>query len=278
MSVTDYHKCLSIAGFDGSGGAGLQADLKTFSAWGCYGMTVITALPVQNTMGVRRCYELPLSSISDQLEAIFDDIQPDSIKIGMLFSREIIELVADFVCRRANGIPIVIDPVMYAKSGGVLLKEDAIEALRIELIPLATIITPNRLEAVRLVGKEEITEKSRIMSGLIELSSGHVLLKGGHDDNDLLCDDWLYCPVEKEIMVLHGKRITTRNTHGTGCTMSAAIASGLALGLDMKAACKKAKQYTHMAIENGQNNNIGKGSGPVHHFYHLWPTINLITS
>ncbi|CUT17725.1 MULTISPECIES: bifunctional hydroxymethylpyrimidine kinase/phosphomethylpyrimidine kinase [Candidatus Ichthyocystis] len=277
MSVTNYRKCLSIAGFDGSGGAGLQADLKTFSAWGCYGMTVITALPVQNTMGVRRCYELPLSSISDQLEAIFDDIQPDSIKIGMLFSGEIIELVSSFISHRAKNIPVVLDPVMYAKSGDILLKEDAIDALKYELIPLATIITPNRLEAARLVGKKEVTEKSEIMKSLVQYASGYILLKGGHDKNEL-CDDWLYCPVQKEVTVLHGERIPTKNTHGTGCTMSAAITSGLALGLDVEAACKKAKQYIHMAIKNGEKNSVGKGSGPVHHFYHLWPTINLITS
>ena len=137
------YKCLSIAGFDGSGGAGIQADLKTFSATGCYGMTVLTAIPVQNTCGVRGCYDIPLSCIQEQLEAIFDDIRPDAIKIGMLFSTEVIELVTAFLRKNADGIPIILDPVMVAKSGDPLLQADAVEALRSKLIPIASIITPN---------------------------------------------------------------------------------------------------------------------------------------
>src|SRR4051812_18171480 len=137
------YKVLSIAGFDGSGGAGIQADLKTFSAFGCYGMTVLTALPVQNTQGVKSCYELPLTAIKEQLEAIFMDILPQSIKIGMLFSAEIVTLVANFLKTYASGIPLILDPVLVAKSGDHLLRPDAVEALKTSLIPFVNLITPN---------------------------------------------------------------------------------------------------------------------------------------
>ncbi|WP_092411253.1 MULTISPECIES: bifunctional hydroxymethylpyrimidine kinase/phosphomethylpyrimidine kinase [Candidatus Ichthyocystis] len=278
MEITDnscsFSKCLSIAGFDSSGGAGLQADIKTFSAWGCYGMTVLTALPIQNTMGVRNCYTIPTSSIQEQLEAIFDDIRPDSIKIGMLFSKNIIRLVSKFIQCRAETIPIVTDPVMYAKSGNRLLEEDAVDALKNEIFPLSTVITPNIPEALLLTGLKESTEKHHIMESLIGITSCSVLLKGGHSNSDE-CDDWLYYHKKKNISVLHGKRVQTKNTHGTGCTMSAAIASGLALGFDIPTSCEKAKQYVYNAIIQAQKNPIGKGAGPVHHFYNIWPNLTM---
>lgn len=264
--------CLSIAGFDGSGGAGIQADLKTFSAFGCYGMTVLTALPVQNTRGVRRCYSLPLSSIREQLEAIFDDIRPHSIKVGMLFSSDIIEVVADFLTEKATGIPLVLDPVMVAKSGDPLLQADAIDALKTRLIPLTTLLTPNLPEAQALVGDESDPEV--LADALLQLGAQAVLLKGGHaggeQSNDLLLTQ------SGTRFWLEAVRIASNNTHGTGCTLSAAIASALALGLPLPEACRLAKRYLLQAIEAAKDNSVGKGQGPVHHFYHLWPTLDLI--
>lgn len=261
------HKCLSIAGFDGSGGAGLQADLKTFSALGCYGMTVLTALPVQNTMGVRNCYEIPLPAIYEQLEAIFDDIVPDSIKIGMLFKQDIVELVANFLQERAINIPIVLDPVMVAKSGDYLLLPEAVNALKKYILPLATIITPNLPEA------ETLTETTGAMQTLAEqllaFGSQAVLLKGGHqtgqDSNDLYLDQ------SGQTLMLSSPRINSKNTHGTGCTLSAAIASYLALGQPLIEACRLAKGYLSDALKAAQFNSVGHGHGPVHHFYDIWP-------
>lgn len=261
------YKCLTIAGFDGSGGAGLQADLKTFSALGCYGMTVLTALPIQNTQGVSDCYEIPVPAIHAQLKAIFEDIVPDSIKIGMLFTHDIIEQVADFLGQQAKGIPIVLDPVMVAKSGDALLLPNAMDALKTLLIPKATLITPNIPEAQALL-KESTDDIERLAHQLLELGSEAVLLKGGHqtgpDSNDLFINRqghafWLTSP-----------RIPSKNTHGTGCTLSAAIAANLARGYPLEKACELAKHYLFKAIEAAQHHSVGKGSGPVHHFHALW--------
>lgn len=263
------YKCLSIAGFDGSGGAGLQADLKTFSALGCYGMSVLTALPVQNTCGVKRCYDIPLQCIEDQLHAIFEDIIPDSIKIGMLFSAPIIELVADFLKKHAPTIPMVLDPVMVAKSGDLLLQQDAVDSLKHTLIPLATIITPNLPEADTLIQTTDDLE--HLAEALLNLGSKAILLKGGHvegsDANDLFLDQsgqrhWLHAP-----------KINSKNTHGTGCTLSAAICANLALGYSTLEACQRAKHYLYHAILASQHHSVGKGHGPVHHFYHVWPRL-----
>jgi hydroxymethylpyrimidine/phosphomethylpyrimidine kinase len=270
------YKALSIGGFDGSGGAGIQADLKTFSALGCYGMTVLTALPVQNTLGISSCYELPLAAIEDQLEAIFTDIKPDSIKIGMLFKTEIVKLVAHFLKQHAQNIPIVLDPVLVAKSGDLLLLPDALQALKSYLIPLATLITPNLPEAEALVGISchSANEMPALAEQLLELGSSAVLLKGGHltanHSNDLFLNK------EGELHWFTSLRIVSKNTHGTGCTLSAAIASGLAHGLDLLSACQIAKNYIFRAIDAAKAEEIGKGNGPLHHFYHLWPAIDKI--
>ncbi len=264
-SSTMKYKCLSIAGFDGSGGAGIQADLKTFSATGTYGMTVLTAIPVQNTCGVRSCYDVPLLCIKEQLEAIFDDIKPDAIKIGMLFSTEVIELVTAFLIQRADGIPIVLDPVMVAKSGDPLLQADAVEALKTKLIPIACIITPNLPEARALVAGNY--EKNVMAKKLLDLGCGAVLLKGGHEES--ICSDDLFLSRTDE-EVLSTPRINSKNTHGTGCTLSAAIASFMAQGISTLDASKKAKTYLHDAIVHSKDESLGKGYGPVHHFHHLW--------
>ena len=259
------HKCLSIAGFDGSGGAGLQADLKTFSATGSYGMTVLTAIPVQNTCGVRSCYDIPLSCIHEQLEAIFDDIKPNAIKIGMLFSAPIISLVANFLRDNAADIPIILDPVMVAKSGHDLLQPDAIETLKQDLVPLASLITPNLPEAARLIPNTE--GKSALAIKLLDLGCKAVLLKGGHEDTKT-ADDLFLSHETSEL--LSAPRINSKNTHGTGCTLSAAITSFMAQGFSALEAAKKAKDYLSGAILHSKDESVGKGQGPVHHFYNLW--------
>ena len=267
------YKCLSIAGFDGSGGAGIQADLKTFSAFGCYGMTILTALPVQNTSGVMNCYPIPLSAIEEQLHCLFEDITPTSIKIGMLFSVEVIELVAHFLEKNAVNIPIVLDPVMVAKSGDRLLQTDAILALKTQVIPMANIITPNLPEAYTLVGSQD--NANILAKKLLALPAKAVLLKGGHDNHSLYSND-LYLDTCGQEAWLRSERIQSKNTHGTGCTLSAAICSGLALGFSTMDACQYAKQYISAAIKHAQHHSVGQGHGPVHHFYHLWPAINKI--
>ncbi len=267
------YKCLTIAGFDGSGGAGILADVKTFSALGCYGMSVLTNLPVQNTCGVRNCYDISVQSIQEQMEAIFDDIIPDSIKIGLLFSTPIIECVGKFLEKNAKNIPIVLDPVMIAKSGDPLLLTDAAEALKTIMIPLATIITPNIPEGYALTS--HVKHKEELADNLLKLGSKAVLLKGGHltgkESNDLLIDQrglkiWLKSP-----------RIDSKNTHGTGCTLSAAITACLAQGLNLTESCQLAKKYLWLALKAAQDHSVGKGNGPVHHFYHLWPTLEHLT-
>lgn len=262
---------LSIAGFDGSGGAGIQADLKTFSAWGCYGMTVLTALPVQNTLGVRNCYPLPLQAIKDQLNAIFDDIRPDCIKIGMLYTADIIEAVAECLKTRAAGIPLVLDPVTVAKSGDPLLLPEALESLKALLIPLASLITPNLPEATALTGMHAETAEAMpaLANALLALGPEAVLLKGGHLAAAI--SDDLLLQQRGEPHWLKGNRIASKNTHGTGCTLSSAIAAGLAQGLDLYQASQAAKNYVYQAILAAKDQTLGKGQGPVHHFYHLWP-------
>lgn len=260
------YKALSIAGFDGSGGAGIQADLKTFAALGCYGMTVLTALPIQNTCGVKTCYEIPLAAIQDQLETLFEDIRPQSIKIGMLFSEPIIQCVARFLKPWADKIPIVLDPVMIAKSGSPLLNPAALNALKTQLLPLATIVTPNLPEAYALVGK--ITNPENLVKEILNLGSQAILLKGGHDlsleSNDLFFDQ------QGPRHWLKANRIISQNTHGTGCTLSAAIAAFLAKKYTLLDACQQAKNYVHQAILAAKHNSVGQGQGPVHHFYHWW--------
>lgn len=257
-------KCLSIAGFDGSGGAGIQADLKTFSAFGCYGMTVLTALPIQNTCGVRKCYEIPLSAILEQLEAIFDDITPNAIKIGMLFNSNIIEVVANFLKKYAEGIPIVLDPIMLAKSGDHLLLPEAIDALKTLLIPIATVITPNIPEAIELIGYSN--DQLDIGEKILALGAKSAVIKGGHlqgkNSNDLF--------ISKDINLwLESPRVNSNNTHGTGCTFSAAIASCLAMGMELSDACLTAKRYIYQAIKTGEYLEIGKGKGPVNHLCNM---------
>ncbi|MDH5796368.1 MAG: bifunctional hydroxymethylpyrimidine kinase/phosphomethylpyrimidine kinase [Anaplasmataceae bacterium] len=264
------YKCLTIGGFDSSGGAGIQADLKTFTSLGCYGMSILTALPIQNTCGVKKCYDLPLSAIEDQLHVVFSDIKPDAIKIGMLFSREIIELIVNFFKKNVKNIPIILDPVMVATSGHALLKEDAIEVLIDDLFPLADIITPNIPEAKKILSYcngDDIINLDCIVKKLLSTGIKSVLLKGGHDIHNSVSSDIFIDKTEK-ITRFNAQRIKTTNTHGTGCTLSSAITSFMARGATLIKACEYAKKYITGAINSAnKKNKIGGGNGPVDHCF-----------
>ena len=266
----NYARVLTIAGSDSGGGAGIQADLKTFSALGCYGMSVITALTAQNTTGVTGIHAVPPSFVTQQMAAVMDDIGVDAVKIGMLFSAELIESVAESL-KRYGVNTIVLDPVMVAQSGDKLLQDEAIEALKEILIPLATIITPNLPEAKVLLdrdinGREGIQKAA---SSLVEFGSKSVLIKGGHLDTSE-SSDVLYIKDGERFVVLPDERVQTPNIHGTGCTLSSAIAAQLANGLEIEPAVRKAKEYIAKAIRAGARYRIGQGSGPVHHFHEFW--------
>lgn len=270
MDNDQLYKVLTIAGFDGSGGAGILADLKTFSALGCYGMSVLTALTAQNTMGVRSINEIPAKFVGDQLQTIFDDIPVDTLKIGMLHRREVIEVVST-ILHDIPGLNIVLDPVMVARSGNRLLLPSAIQAMKKELFPITTVLTPNLSEASEILGRK-IQTKSQMKEAAQELAHmgpKAVVVKGGHLDD--CCDDCL-CIGEFgfEIHWFNHSKIPTRNTHGTGCTLSAAIAAFLSQGLTILEAVYGAKQYVTGAIAKGAHLRIGEGNGPVHHFHHLW--------
>lgn len=255
---------LTVAGSDSSGGAGIQADLKTFAALGTYGMSCICALTAQNTKGVTMVVNTPVDMVKAQLEAVFDDIPPKAVKTGMLSSAPIVETVADFLSSHGK-VPLVVDPVMVATSGAVLLEKDAIQSYKEKLIPLSTLITPNIPEAEVLSGlsiqNEEDMKKAAL--ALMDLGPSAVLVKGGHsveDARDILYDG-------REFHVFSGRRISTENTHGTGCTLSSAIAAFMARGLSLTEAVGEAKKYMEGAIRRAAVDSVGHGHGPVHHFW-----------
>ena len=260
---------LTIAGSDSGGGAGIQADLKTFSALGVYGASVITALTAQNTVAVTAIHTAPPDMVEAQLHAVLDDLNVRAIKIGMLSSAEVIDVVSR-VLQNHQHIPIVLDPVMVAKSGDKLLRSDALQALQSKLVPLAHVITPNLPEAALLLKTDEaqsMADMREQVEDLIHLGAHAVLLKGGHLAGDVVVDV-LRSPEENESFT-HPK-IQTANTHGTGCTLSAAIASQLAHGDSLLQAVTTAEHYLHQAILAADDLNVGKGHGPVHHFHELW--------
>jgi hydroxymethylpyrimidine/phosphomethylpyrimidine kinase len=265
-----YRRVLTIAGSDSGGGAGIQADLKTIAANGCYGLSVITALTAQNTRGVSGIHPVPVDFVGKQMDAVLSDIGADVVKLGMLYSAELIALVARKL-QEYRVTRIVLDPVMVAQSGDKLLKADAVAALKEHLIPLAEILTPNIPEASVLLGKKisELKEMSGAAIELAELGCGNVLVKGGHLEGED-SDDCLYLGDEKRIMRFPGVRVETRNNHGTGCTLSSAIAAFLARGDDVEAAVRHAKKYITGAIFSGAAYRIGHGHGPVHHFHRFW--------
>ena len=262
---------LSIAGSDPSGGAGVQADLKTFSARGVYGMCAITALTAQNTTGVSGVHLVPPGFVADQIKSIFADIRVDAIKIGMIANAEIAVAVAQTL-QSKTGIPIVLDPVMIAKGGHSLLQDDAVDVLKMHLLPLADILTPNLPEAASLLNETTAQTRQEIETqgrALLEFGPKAVLMKGGHlggqDSPDALITKtgtiWLDSP-----------RIETKNTHGTGCTLSASLAAELAKNVPIKAAVSNAKTYLLGAIKAADDLEIGSGHGPTNHFHQLWKT------
>ncbi len=260
---------LTIAGTDPTSGAGIQADLKTFSAFGVYGATVITALVAQNTQGVRAIHDVPPPFIAEQLTSVFDDLDVRAVKIGMLSQPAVIETVAASLDRYRQKT-IVLDPVMVAASGDSLLAPEAVEALRTILIPRALVITPNMPEAAALLDEPIAVDEAdmiRQAEALLALGCRAVLLKGGHGQGaesvDILLD-------EDGLSRFAARRVATRNTHGTGCTLSSAIAAGLAHGETVRSAVKIAKAYITGAIRASDDLHVGHGNGPVHHFHALW--------
>jgi len=256
---------LTIAGSDSSGGAGIQADLKTFAAHGVFGMSVITAVTAQNTCGVTAVQDISPDIITAQIDAVFSDIRVDGVKIGMVSRTESIHAIAEALKKWKPPV-IVVDPVMISKSGYPLLRPDACEALIKELLPLATLLTPNLPEAEAICGFAIKTEQDmeKAAAHIISLGAKAVLVKGGHLENS--ADDYLYDG--KLGIWLPGTRIQTQHTHGTGCTLSSALASNLAKGLPLEEAVKAAKAYVTTAIQHGIA--LGKGHGPTHHFVELW--------
>ena len=273
MSASRIKNVLSIAGSDPSGGAGIQADLKAIAAQGCYAMAAVTALTVQNTRGVAGVQLVEPDFVAAQIDAIFADIRVDAVKIGMLGSADIVASVADALARHRPP-HVVLDPVMVAKGGDRLLADAAVAMLKQRLLPLATMLTPNLPEAAVLLARPEAETRDAMLAmarGLRALGprdgSGAVLLKGGHlpgpESPDLLVtadgEHWL-----------EDERIATKNTHGTGCTLSAALAARLAVTANVRAATEQAKRYIAGAIAAADSLDVGRGHGPTHHFHALW--------
>ncbi len=265
-----YFKVLTIAGSDSGGGAGIQADLKTMAALGCYGMSVITALTAQNTVGVTGIHPVPPEFVAEQMDAVFSDIGADAVKIGMLYSPQLIEVVAAGL-KKHGAQNIVLDPVMVSQSGDKLLQDDAIQAIIEHLMPLADVATPNLPEAEVLLRRRIETRQDMhsAAAALADFGSRSILVKGGHLDQNK-STDLLYLAAEKRVVVLEAPRIETRNNHGTGCTLSSAIAARLARRDDLETAVRKAKNYIGNAIKAGARYRLGQGHGPVHHFFNYW--------
>ena len=262
---------LSIAGSDPSGGAGIQADLKTFSAHGVYGMSAITALTVQNTQGVSGIQLLPADFVAAQIDALFEDIRIDAIKIGMIANAQIAQAVASSLESKPK-IPIILDPVMIAKGGHALLEEDAITAVQTALLPLADILTPNLEEAARLLNTDIASSRAEMQTqgkALLAYGPKAVLMKGGHLESEESPDLLI---TAQSIQWYDSPRIDTQNTHGTGCTLSSAIAAQIAKGRSYEEAIQNAKAYVHAAIAAADSLHIGSGHGPTHHFHALWKT------
>ena len=262
-----YPCILTIAGSDCSGGAGIQADIKTISALGAYAASAITAITVQNTCGVTGVHPVPPTYVKAQIEAVMTDIRPRAVKIGMINDAGIIRAIAEGL-KRYTPYYIVLDPVMISTSGHKLMEEDAITALTSQLMPLATLITPNLHEAEALAGKKISTvgEMETAARELLAFGSQAVLIKGGHLEEEEMCDV-LYIKGEDQPHHFSSPKIESRNTHGTGCTLSSAIATYLALGEPLEEAVRKAKAYVYQGILNGKDVHIGEGHGPLNHFF-----------
>ncbi len=268
-----YKTALTIAGSDPSGGAGLQADLKTFSALGVYGSSAVVAVVDENTVGVYGVHPIPLNFVQGQIRSVLDDIGADAIKIGMLHDSELIRGVLSTLREYPDIRRIVLDPVMVATSGDPLLQPEAVATLRDELVPYARVITPNLPEASLLLGEtvdhqDQLEDAARALSHLTDAKVS-VMLKAGHLENDSLIDIFYNAETDRS-QRLASPRVNTVNTHGTGCTLSSAIAAYLAKGADLDNAARLAKEYIAAAIAAGAAYEIGHGHGPVHHFHSLW--------
>ena len=266
MTTRRVPRALTIAGSDSGGGAGIQADLKTFGALGVFGTCAITTLTAQNSLGVTAVVETPTEMIEAQIDAVASDMGADAVKTGMLSSSDIIQCVAERLKRHSLS-PAVIDPVMVATTGSRLLREDAVEAMRTVLVPMATVVTPNSREAAVLTELETNTVdglKAAARMLVDELGAENALVKGGHLEGP--ATDVLYNG--KEYILFTSERIDTRNTHGTGCTLASAVAAGLAKGLELPDAVQQAKDYVTAAIRTSFS--VGQGHGPLNHFHELW--------
>ena len=264
-----YNTVLTIAGSDSGGGAGIQADIKAISAMGCFASSAITAITAQNTLGVDAVHPVPLDILAAQIDAVLSDIGTDAIKIGMLHSAEVVSLVANKI--EQYGITnVVLDPVMVSTSGHRLIEIEAIEVLKQRLIPLARVITPNLPEAEILSGCTITAQQDfpQIATLLSHNNITSVLLKAGHLNGDTLTD-YFYNAEDGSMTLLPSKRVDTRNTHGTGCTLSSALAAALARGESLTEAAISAKRYIEQAIITGAKYDIGHGHGPVNHFFAL---------
>lgn len=274
MEVYKYPSALTIAGSDSGGGAGIQADLKTFSAYGCFGTSAITAVTVQNTMGVAAVHHIPPEIVVQQIKAVMDDVKPLAVKIGMIPNAET-ALGIVTILKLYPDVPVTFDPVMISSSGYKLMEDVTAEVLKNELMPLVSLITPNLDEARLITGLDikHIEDMEVAAACFIELRCKAVLIKGGHLGQDNLCDVYLDKAGFKKRF--ESAYIDGNNTHGTGCTLSSAIAAGMALGYDMITAIKKAKIYVHQAIAHGQDVKTGNGHGPLNHFFNPLPMVKL---
>lgn len=256
---------LSIAGFDGSGGAGIQADTKTISSLGCYAMNVLTALPAQNTQGVKNIFDIPVEAVKEQLDCLFEDIYPDSIKIGMVHNSKLVETIANSLKDYKGSI--VFDPVMVSTSGHRLIHEETIAAIKELLFPIAQIITPNLDEVSVLVGREisSVHAMEEVADEILSLGCNAALLKGGHLQSDILTS--ILIQKNHAAQYFDSKRVNTKNTHGSGCSLSSAIASFLARGYHLEQSTENALMYINSAIKGSKDLLIGKGNGPLNHFF-----------
>ena len=264
-----YNRVLTIAGSDSGGGAGIQADIKAISAMGCFATSAITAITAQNTLGITAVHPIPIEMIEGQIDAVLSDIGTDTIKIGMLHSAEVVSVVADKI-EQYKIKNVVLDPVMVSTSGHRLIEEQAVEVLKLRLVPLARVITPNIPEAEILAGVK-ITSEAQFAEVARMLSNGgknSVLLKAGHLSEDILTD-YLYNAEDDTFTTLPSARVDTKNTHGTGCTLSSALAAALARGFSLTEAAKMAKHYIEQAIISGAEYTIGNGFGAVDHFWDM---------
>lgn len=262
-----YPVVLTIAGSDSGGGAGIQADLKTFSALGCYGTSVITALTAQNTLGVTAIHSVPPVFVKQQLEAVLTDIRPNAIKIGMVHTPELANVIADVLHNYAD-IPVVLDPVMVATSGDKLIEEATVNTIVSALFPLATLVTPNMDEATILAGIKVVNADDMYAAGKLIEGKGAkaLLLKGGHLEGTEITS-LLFANHDEQPAILASAKVASKNTHGSGCTLSSAIASFLARGEELYTAVIRANEYVYQAIAEGADVRVGSGAGPLNHFY-----------